>query len=36
MRVTDFMEVVVVDKKGCHKMKSTKDMEEYLKRESGD
>lgn len=34
MRITDFMEVVVVDKDGMHKMESTEDMEEYLKRKN--
>ena len=32
MRITDFMEVTVVDKDGMHKMKSTEDMEKYLQK----
>jgi len=30
MRITDFMEVVVVDKDGMHKMQTTEDIEKYL------
>lgn len=30
MKINDFMEVVVVDQNGMHKMKTTKDIEQYL------
>lgn len=30
MKISDFMEVIVVDKKGMHKMETTEDIEEYL------
>lgn len=30
MRITDFMEIVVVDEKGMHKMETTEDIEKYL------
>lgn len=36
MRITDFMEVIVVDKNGMHKMKDTKDIEKYLKEKEDD
>lgn len=36
MRITDFMEVTVVDKNGMHKMKSTEDIERYLKEKEDD
>lgn len=32
MKITDFMEVIVVDKDGIHKMETTEDMEEYLQK----
>lgn len=32
MRITDFMEVTVVDKNGMHKMETTEDIEEYLQK----
>lgn len=32
MRITDFMEVTVVDKDGMHKMETTEDIEEYLQK----
>ena len=32
MKITDFMEVTVVDKDGMHKMESTEDMGEYLQK----
>lgn len=32
MRITDFIEVTVIDKDGMHKMESTEDIEEYLEK----
>lgn len=32
MRITDFMEVTVVDKDGMNKMETTEDIEEYLEK----
>lgn len=32
MRITDFIEVTVVDKDGMHKMENTEDIEEYLEK----
>lgn len=31
MKISDFMEVVIIDKDGIHKMEHTKDIEEYLR-----
>lgn len=36
MKISDFMEVVVIDKNGMHKMKTTEDIEEYLKKEDSE
>lgn len=30
MNLSNFMEVVVIDKNGAHEMKTTKDIDEYL------
>lgn len=30
MKLSDFMEIVVVDKNGMHKMNTTEDIDEYL------
>ncbi len=32
MKITDFIEIIVVDEKGMHKMETTKDIEEYLEK----
>lgn len=36
MKITDFMEITVVDKNGMHKMKDTKDIKKYLKEKGDD
>ena len=30
MNLSDFIEIVVIDKNGAHEMKTTKDIDEYL------
>lgn len=30
MKISDFMEIVVIDKNGMHKMETIEDIEEYL------
>lgn len=30
MRLSDVMEIVVIDKNGAHRIESTKDIDEYL------
>lgn len=36
MKLSDFMEIVVVDKDGMHKMDTTEDIDEYLKKNGKD
>lgn len=31
MKLSDIIEIIVVDKNGAHEMKTTKDIDEYLK-----
>lgn len=34
MNILDYMEIVVIDKEGMHKMKTEKDIENYLEGDS--